>query len=445
MVELPLIRDFQPGAVLAHRAGRRIYVEEFLRDVMRLAERLPEGRYVLNALTDRYRFLVGLSAALLRTQVSLLPPNQTPRLLEQLQASYSDMYRLTDELCGQAGLDRALTSVADGRAMPVPSVPKIDSAQIAAIVFTSGSTGEPMPHRKSWGGLVDSARAAGERLAIHASPGMAILGTVLPIHMFGLESTVLLVTQNGLTMHAGRPFYPADIRAQLETLPRPRGLVTTPLHLRTLLAEPDRLPPVDLLLSATAPLSSQLAARAEERFATPLVEIYGCTEAGQVATRRTVEDAAWRTYPGIALRQDLRGTWVSGGHVDGEVLLADVIELRGRDSFLLHGRTADLVDIAGKRASLAHLDFHLNSVEGVVDGIFIVPERNGEEVTRLMAFVVAPGMTVDTVMNALRSRIDAAFLPRPLYLVDDLPRNATGKLPREALARLVSERALKAG
>ena len=36
-------------------------------------------------------------------------------------------------------------------------------------------------------------------------------------------------------------------------------------------------------------------------------------------------------------------------------------------------------------------------------------------------------------MNALRQRIDAAFLPRPLCLVDALPRNATGKLPRQAL------------
>jgi len=54
---------------------------------------------------------------------------------------------------------------------------------------------------------------------------------------------------------------------------------------------------------------------------------------------------------------------------------------------------------------------------------------------RLMAFVVAPGITRDALLAALRARIDAVFLPRPLLFLDALPRNATGKLPREALLR----------
>ena len=48
-------------------------------------------------------------------------------------------------------------------------------------------------------------------------------------------------------------------------------------------------------------------------------------------------------------------------------------------------------------------------------------------------------------MNALRQRIDAAFLPRPLVLVGALPRNATGKLPRRALEELVDGIASEAG
>ena len=100
------------------------------------------------------------------------------------------------------------------------------------------------------------------------------------------------------------------------------------------------------------------------------------------------------------------------------MLLSDVIELRGPDRFLLHGRNADLVNIAGKRTSLANLNYHLNSIEGVRDGVFIMPEDNGEGVTRLMALAVAPGLTSGSLMQALRQRIDAAFLPRPLRLVD---------------------------
>jgi acyl-coenzyme A synthetase/AMP-(fatty) acid ligase len=263
-----------------------------------------------------------------------------------------------------------------------------------------------------------------------------VVGTVPPQHVYGLESTVLMAMQGGCALHAGRPFYPADIRAALEALPRPRGLVTTPVHLRVLLAEPEPLPPADFLLCATAPLSPQLAAAAEARFAAPLYEIYGCTEAGQIASRRTVETDEWRTLRGLTLRADDSGTWVKGGHVEQEVLLGDVIELRGRERFLLHGRNADLVNVAGKRASLAHLNYHLNSVEGVRDGVFVMPEEEDGGAPRLMAFVVAPGVERATILAALRRRIDPAFMPRPLCLVDALPRNATGKLPRQALDEL---------
>ena len=48
-------------------------------------------------------------------------------------------------------------------------------------------------------------------------------------------------------------------------------------------------------------------------------------------------------------------------------------------------------------------------------------------------------------MNALRQRLDAAFLPRSLCMVESLPRNDTGKLPRQALCRFLTERPTKAG
>jgi acyl-coenzyme A synthetase/AMP-(fatty) acid ligase len=53
-----------------------------------------------------------------------------------------------------------------------------------------------------------------------------------------------------------------------------------------------------------------------------------------------------------------------------------------------------------------------------------------------MAFVVAPGMTAAAVQAALKERIDTIFLPRPLVLLEALPRNATGKLPRDVLEAL---------
>jgi len=56
-----------------------------------------------------------------------------------------------------------------------------------------------------------------------------------------------------------------------------------------------------------------------------------------------------------------------------------------------------------------------------------------------MAFVVAPGLTAPALLAALRERVDAIFIPRPLVLLEALPRNSTGKLPREALLALARE------
>ena len=218
-------------------------------------------------------------------------------------------------------------------------------------------------------------------------------------------------------------------------------LVTTPFHLKLLLDAGVALPPVDLTLCATAPLSPQLAARAEAALDAPLVEIYGCTEAGQVATRQTTVGPDWHTFGTLRLEGDGDRTIVDGGHVPQPTQLADVLEVIDAQHFRLLGRSNDLVNIAGKRSSIGHLDFHLNSIEGVVDGAFWMPaESDGHVagVVRLVAFVVAPGVARERIVAALRDRVDAAFLPRRIVPVDALPREATGKLTRARLGEFAA-------
>jgi 3-hydroxymyristoyl/3-hydroxydecanoyl-(acyl carrier protein) dehydratase/acyl-CoA synthetase (AMP-forming)/AMP-acid ligase II len=259
-------------------------------------------------------------------------------------------------------------------------------------------------------------------------------------HSYGLESLLLLGWQHGLALHAERLFYPADIRAQLAAAPRPRILVTTPVHLRVLLAESEAPPPVDMVLCATAPLATHLARDAEARFAVALHEIYGCSEAGQIAARRTALTEEWHCLDGIALREDAAGVWASGAPIPMETLLPDVIELRDPARFLLHGRIADMVNVAGKRTSMVHLNYHLNAIDGVRDGAFVMSNELATGATsRLAAFVVAPGLNAEFILAELRRRIDVAFLPRPLRLVPELPRNALGKLPHDEIQRLIAD------
>jgi len=423
-------------------------VSQFLLDVRRLACSFPPGRHVLNACIDRYHFTVGLAAAVVSGRVSLLPSSQAPQMARQLGAFAADAICLTDEPdCSVALPQLPYPSEPPGGCVEVAAaaaqeVPQVDHAQLAAYVFTSGSTGTPLPHRKSFGPLVSCVREEARRLGLTGGARWAILATVPPQHMYGFESSVLLALGCGHALCAERPFYPADIAAGLERLPRPRALVTTPVHLRVLLGSGVALPPVDLVLCSTAPLARQLAADAERRFDARLLEIYGSTETGQIAIRRPTHAPEWHLWTGVSLEPEADGTRARGGHIEQPTLLPDVLEMTGPESFLLHGRASDLVNIAGKRSSLAYLNHQLNSIPGVEDGAFfhaVEPTRSHIGVARIAACVVAPALDAARLLEALRERIDAVFLPRPLLFVARLPRNDTGKLPLAALQSLAAQ------
>ena len=189
----------------------------------------------------------------------------------------------------------------------------------------------PCPYRKTWGRLVACVRGAAAALGLPA--GAALIGTVPAQHMYGFESTVLLALLTGNAFMAARPFYPADVRVAIDAPPRPRVLITTPVHLRTVLADDLELPPLDLIVSATAPLSQELAREAERRFGAPLLEIYGSTETGQIAVRHTAECVPFTLLPGVRLRADNGQTYAYGGHVEQMTALCDVLEQSGDDEF----------------------------------------------------------------------------------------------------------------
>ena len=447
MSEVAPIVAGEPDSPFANVAGSVRSRREFVADAIALAERLPSSGAMLNLSVDRYRFAVGLAAALLRGQPSLLPPNHLADTVARLSARFAGTYALVDGDADAHGLPVVRAPAAYASGDGVASIPAVDARMVAAHVLTSGSTGDPVPHAKRWGLLVTNARDEAARLAATLERadlrGVSIVATVPAQHMYGFESSVLLALHGGATLGAARPFFAADVAASLAAAPAPRLLVTTPFHLKTIVEADVALPALALVLCATAPLSPQLAARAEERLGAPLLEIYGCTEAGQVATRRTVAGAEWRTFDGIRVDGDGDAVTVSGGHVPEPTVLADVLEVTGATTFRLLGRSSDLVNIAGKRSSLAHLNFHLNAIPGVVDGAFWLPsddDADAQGIVRLVAFVVAPGLGREQIVAALRDRVDAAFLPRRVVHVDALPREATGKLTAERMAALATRR-----
>lgn len=436
-MSIPLIQHRHADQVVAYRPAGIVTARQFICDVGSLAAQLPEQPYVINLCADRYRFAVGLCAALIRKQISLLPPNYTPGFVASLREEYPGMYGLVDSPLTELDIERFEFPIRDVGESKEFAVPAISPEQTAAYVFTSGSTGRPTAHVKSWGGLSRGASAQAQRFDIEFGSATTLLGTVPPQHMYGLESSLILALQTGISFYGGHPFFPADIRAALAQLPGRRVLVTTPFHLRALLSDGEAIAKLNCVVSATAPLPLDLAKQAEQQLATPLFEVYGCTEAGQVATRRTVADPTWQTYRDIRVYARDDDVFTVGGSVEREAKLLDVIDIIDAEHFLLHGRTADVINIAGKRTSLANLNFHLNAIPGVTDGVFFMPNDRDDRVTRLVAIVVAPTLTTAHITTALRERIDAVFLPRQIHFVDALPRNSTGKLPSEAVTALV--------
>ncbi|HYI87107.1 MAG TPA: AMP-binding protein [Burkholderiales bacterium] len=403
--------------VFAWHRGRSVTAGEFEAAAHSLAARLPRKPYVVNLCEDRYAFTVAFAAGLIAGQTTLLPPSRAPQAVRDSCES-RDCYPLTDE--------EVLRTEDSHRSEAGFSV---DAAHVAAIVFTSGSTGRPVPHAKTWGSLVAGARALIARIGASGT----IVGTVPPQHMFGLEATVMLPWQNGLAMHSARPLLPADLGAALAETSAPRWLMTSPLHLRACVAARQPLPDLAGVLSSTMPLDIRLAQEAERLWNAPVFEIYGSSEAGMIATRRTAVDEAWELCPGVSLTERAGEFSVQGGHIVEPQHIADELRPRDERRFTLHGRKASLVKIAGKRTSLEALNAALARIDGVEDGAFYL--RDGAE--RLGALVVAPQLGQRALRAALRRHIDPAFMPRPLHFVAALPRNESGKLTRQGLLDLV--------
>lgn len=398
-----------------------VSVAAFLADVSATAEALPEAARLINTCDDRYRFLVGFCAAVAAGRTSLLPAARSEDACRTLAERYPGAARLADpQVCRGAGTRTA------------PSVPAIADDAMAAIAFTSGSTGVPQPHGKPWGALRGGSRLHAQCLGLSRA---TLIATVPPWHMYGLEWSALVATVRDLTLYCPPAFYPDDVRRALSSVDAPRVLVTTPVHLRAMMRSGADYPAVDTVVCATAPLDRELALEAERRLAARVLEIYGCSEAGTLAHRQPAREQGWRLFDGFELSVTDQRAEVRAAFLEGPVVLADRLQCHADGTFDLLGRWGDLVKVAGRRASLGDLTARLLSVPGVEDAVIFDPSDDGAG--RLCAFVVAPGLGADEVRRRFAGLVDAAFLPRPLRVVEALPRSDTGKLTRDELLRLL--------
>jgi acyl-coenzyme A synthetase/AMP-(fatty) acid ligase len=435
----PLLAGFQADRPLfligSTPSARAVTHQDFLNKAGALARTLPTAPYLINLCNDRYLFALAFAAGLIRGAVSLFPPNRLAATAHEIGLDYPGAACLGDTPVVGLELPLGIVEEPDSLARVERAMPFIAAEREVFIGFTSGTTGHPRPHPKRWGDLVGCARAAARRFGF--GPEYSIVATVVPQHMYGLELSIMVPFATGAAVAAARPFFPVDIRDALASAPAPRVLVTTPVHLASCVEAGLNWPAVDMVISATAPLPQTLAELVESLLSTKVLEIYGSTETGSIASRHTCRNPTWTWYDSVRPLREGDGISVTADFLAGPTMLADLLDFEADGGFHLVGRAAEMIKVGGKRASLADLNMKLTAIDGVRDGVFVAPAADRDPVGRLAVIAVAPGLTRQALITGLVGRIDPVFYPRRVVFVDRLPRNEAGKLPRESLVRIL--------
>ena len=407
---------------------------------MALSAEIDPRETIFNLCDSHLGFLVTWLAALRMGSLQCLPPSSGSADLVTILTSSASPCVVADDT---SALDskwkaRARTlewSVESSSEMPDPGWFPLWDREVVRL-HTSGSTGVPQPQGKTLRQLALGADFLGKRLeealGTRLSEGPTIVSSVPPQHMFGLEASVMLSLINGVPVLDRRPLLPADVGAAFEACPQGCLWVTTPLHLRSLVRCGDRLRNCRAVVASTMPLTATLAHQVESLLEAPVYEIYGSTETGAIATRRTAECTSWLPLPGVKLEPVSSCTQVWGDHFSSPQRLGDHVAIGDAGSFALLGREADMIKIAGRRASLSGLNELLHDLPGLGDGVFYLPSTDNPA-ERLVLIHSGPALDRAYIDAWLRERMDAAFLPRAIIRVDRLPRGAAGKLPRAAL------------
>ncbi|WP_137174326.1 AMP-binding protein [Massilia sp. HP4] len=320
----------------------------------------------------------------------------------------------------------------------------------AMVVYTSGSTGVPTPIPKRLSQLTSEVAALETQFG--AVLGDAdVIATVSHQHIYGLLFRILWPLAAGRPIHAARHEFPEALAPALAA--RPCILLASPAHLKRLPAHLDWSGAARMLRTVFS--SGGMLEQAASRHAADLlgkapVEVYGSSESGGVAWRRRDAGEEWTPLPGVRWRLDGSGALEVASPFaapDGWLALADRVEPRADDRFVLRGRADRIVKIEEKRVSLDAIEAALSNtglvrearVLCVPDGArqslaaFVLPSEEGNA---LLEQGGKPALNA-RLRAALAPVVEAVALPRRWRYLDAWPVNAQGKTPQSQLLALL--------
>lgn len=364
-----------------------------------------------------------------------------------------------------------LTFEADGTgsffsiARPAPSGSTVhtepEPGDGAVIMYTSGTTGKPKAALMSQHNLATNATALREAWEFSSDD---VLMHILPIH----HTHGLLVAMNvALAAGAGVMFLPHFDETLVKTfLPRCTAMMGVPTHYTRLLRhsalDRDTVAHMRLFVSGSAPLPVPVIEEFEERTGHRLIERYGMTEVGIISSTR-LSEPAWRGSVGRPLRGvevrlaeapesdigrvEVRGPGVFGGYwssegcdrseftADGFFVTGDLGKLDDAGNLILLGREKDIVITGGLNVYPAEVEQEIRAIGGVEDAavVGIAHADFGEAVVAFAVLQPGSALTDLAISSKLREVLSSYKRPKKIVFLDELPRNAMGKVDKKML------------
>jgi acyl-coenzyme A synthetase/AMP-(fatty) acid ligase len=437
-----MLRTSDQEEYLAGGTRRRLVLEAAAR--LRGNSGRADGALLLVA-DDKAAIAAALVAAAAGAPRLTAPPGLAPRTLEEVVDS-AGMTRALVE--GDRETPPAVTRIrlsVDEIGRPAGELPVPDWGRVCMDLYTGGSTGQPKLWAKSAGALFGEAAFLAETYGI--GPGDTILSTVPPHHIYGMLFTVLLPLISGARVVGRNPFFPAEV-FELAGMHRATVLVGSPVHYKALSAALPSDTKLRLAFSSGGFLDETAAERFEKRVGLGIVEVYGSTETGGIATRcRGQGESSWTPFLPVRFRiegerflvsspflsaglpRDKGGFFTTGDRAD---------EAPEAGCFILHGRADGVVKVGGKRVDLEDVRNRILRLPGVKDAyVLALATRTGRE-NEVAALVECDG-DEHALKKAVSEVLEPAAVPRVLRVVRKVPTRTSGKYDREEAIRLLEE------
>ncbi len=460
-------------AQLGVAAGERVAVQ---------VDKSPEAIFLYLACLRAGGIYLPLNTAYTTSEVAYFLGDAEPRVLVCRPETAAALKPVADD----ASVAHVLSLDVDGGGSlpaqaaalePVSGCVSRAAEDTAAILYTSGTTGQPK------GAMLSHRNLASNALALHRIWGFRaddVLLHALPIyHTHGLFVATNCVLLNGTAMLFLRKF---DANEVIRLLPRATVMMGVPTFYTRLLAHLEfgraACGNMRLFISGSAPLLEETFHAFEARTGHRILERYGMTETGMNtsnpldgerrpgtvglplpdAEARVTDDTGKSLPVGEIGVLEVRGPNVFSGYwrqpektaaefrADGFFITGDVAKIDGRGYIHIVGRAKDLIISGGLNIYPKEVELHIDGIPGVVESAVIGLDHPdfGEAVAAVVVRAATqPDITAEAIIAHLKGELAGFKIPKRVFFVDELPRNSMGKvqksLLREQYGRLLTE------